>query len=196
MKLKYIAILSAFTLAALAQQPTKQITTWKGLQFGMTETEIQKAYPHPLKKEIRECRACADHKETILITDEFELYGEPLFARAVARLDLNDNGQLREVNLWVRDASGEPGDTNGVVIAFTITEDLKDKYGEPVSKKGDGCSQHEAALAETITGKAYCSSRWRSEGQNIDLWWGVKNERLEDGHIIISYTPFDRASKF
>jgi hypothetical protein len=185
--MKTIIIILGLTMAALAQQPAG--TTWKGLRFGMTESEVRQAYPKPLQRV-----NSGPNNQFVTLTDEYELYGEPLHAHAQAKLGMGDGGNLEVVNIIV--SSENSGSANSLAITDTITDDLKSKYGEPVSQEGGGCSSREAVVELVRIGYTRCTMRWRSEGQNIDLVWGFayKDTRLAD--LIVSYKPFGLDSRF
>ena len=158
-------------------------TTWKGLRFGMSEAEVRKTYTGALSKEVTE------NQETVLVDDSVELLGAALSVRARVRLSLGKVGKLEEISIIAKDPfSNEKDDVSAggasKAAIEEITSRLIDKYGKPLTEEGQCGLTTEQILSHK---PVLCNDMWKSEGQNIKMFWSVFDGRLRD--LILSYQP-------
>lgn len=158
-------------------------TTWRGLRFGMSEADVRKAYGGTLRKEVSEAQ------ETVLVDDNRELLGAALSVRAKVDLSLGKAGKLEVINITAenpfseqRDATSASGSSLAAITELTTR--LEDKYGKPITEEGQ-CK----LTAEMLIGRKplLCKAMWKSEGQNIKMFWSVFDGRLKD--FVLSYKP-------
>jgi hypothetical protein len=149
----------------------------------MSEAEVRKTYGATLQKEV------TDQRETVLVDGAVELLGAALSVRARAELSLGKAGKLEVINLIVKDPFANEKDQTSAsgssLAAITeIMERLTDKYGQPVNEKGE-CK----LTAEMLIGNKpiLCNKTWKSEGQNVKVFWSIFDDRLRD--LIIAYIP-------
>jgi hypothetical protein len=158
-------------------------STWKGLRFGMSEAEARKTYGGTLRKEVTE------GQETVLVDDSVELLGAALSVRAEVRLSLGKAGKLEVINIIAKNPFANEKDQSSAsgssLAAVTeLTSRLTDKYGKPVTEDGDCRLTAEMLLSRK---PALCNDMWKSEGQNIKMFWSVFDGRLRD--FLLSYKP-------
>jgi hypothetical protein len=61
---------------------------------------------------------------------------------------------------------------------------LTDKYGKPVNEKGECKLTAEMLMDNKPT---LCNKTWKSDGQNVKVFWSIFDDRLRD--LIIAYIP-------
>lgn len=159
-------------------------TTWKGLRFGMSEAEVRKAYGGELHKEVSE-------SQNVILVDNLELLRAPLKMRAKVELSLGKGDKLEVINIIAKDAfADEKSETNakGATLAAVneLTTRLTDKYGNPTTEEGK-CKPTAEMLLDNQN-LLSCSKMWRSEGQNVKMFWSIRNGRLSA--FILAYKPF------
>jgi hypothetical protein len=159
-------------------------TTWQGLRFGMSGAEVRKVYGGVLRVEVSKAQ------ETVLVDDSRELLGAALSVRAKVDLFLGKADKLEAINIIVKnpfadekDATGASGST--LAALAELTDRLTDKYGQPTTEKGQ-CNLTAEMLATHKT--LSCDKMWRSDGQNVKMFWSVFDGRLRD--FGLSYKPF------
>lgn len=157
-------------------------TTWKGLRFGMSEAEIRTTYGANLRKEI-------SAKGAVLVDEDLELLGAPLRVRAHVELSLGKVDKLRVIDIVVKSPfANEKNETSasGASLAAVgeLMTRLTDKYGNPITEEG-----HCELTAEMLLSRMsfLCEKMWKSDGQNIKLFWSVFDGRLRD--FVVSYKP-------
>jgi hypothetical protein len=174
MKMKRVFLILLIVLAAEGVSFAQ--STWKGLRFGMSETEVRKTYTGALRKEVTQLQ------ETVLVDDSVELLGTALSVRASVRLSLGKAGKLEVINIIAKNPFATEKDeasASGSSLAAIkeLTSRLIDKYGK--------C---DLTVDMLLTGKpVLCNDMWKSEGQNIKMYWSVFDGRLRD--FILSYEP-------
>jgi hypothetical protein len=181
MKMKRVFLILLIVLAAEGVSFAQ--STWKGLRFGMSETEVRKTYTGALRKEVTQLQ------ETVLVDDSVELLGTALSVRASVRLSLGKAGKLEVINIIAKNPFATEKDeasASGSSLAAIkeLTSRLIDKYGKPLTEEG----QCDLTVDMLLTGKpVLCNDMWKSEGQNIKMYWSVFGGRLRD--FILSYEP-------
>ncbi len=159
-------------------------STWKGLRFGMSETEVRNTYGKALQKQVNEAQ------ETDLVDDNFELLPAPLNVPARVGLSLGKSGKLEVINIIAKENpfANEKDDASasGSTLALIdeMTSRLVDRYGKPLTEEGECKLTVEMLLNHT---PVVCHAVWRSEGQKIEVAWSVFDGRLKN--FIPSYQP-------
>jgi hypothetical protein len=158
-------------------------STWKGLRFGMSEAVVRKTYTGALRKEVTE------NQVTVLVDDSVELLGAALSVRASVRLSLGRAGKLEEINIIAKEPfSNEKDDVSAggasKAAIEEITSRLIDKYGKPLTEEAQCSLTTEQILSHK---PVLCNEMWKSEGQNIKMYWSVFDGRLKA--LIVSYEP-------
>jgi hypothetical protein len=172
--LKVLIIVAICTVAGHAQE------TWRGLSFGMSEAQVRGVYSGTLTK--------ADGVGNIafrLVNSNDKLFSYPL----EVTLDFDVKGKLFYVDLSLPDDlySSDPEATpkSFATVQF-IDDNLVQKYGTPST--ADGCL---ASIPEVNSKPAEsvftCNKVWRAQGQNVTLFWSLKNRRI---HLLrLTYAP-------
>jgi hypothetical protein len=158
-------------------------STWKGLRFGMSEAEVRKTYGGTLRKEVTE------RQETVLVDDSVELLGAALSVRAKVDLSLSKAGKLEVINIIAeKPFANEKDETSASGSSLAAIEELTrrlvDKYGKPLTEEGQCRLTAEMLLSRK---PVLCNDMWKSEGQNIKMFWSVFDGRLRD--FVLSYKP-------
>lgn len=169
-------------LVVFAAHGTAQIT-WKGLRFGMSEAEVRKTYGKELQREV------TDQRETVLVDDALELLGAPLNIRARAEMSLGKGGKLEVINLITKDPfSNEKDRTSASGSSLAAIREfmtrLTDKYGQPIVEEGQCKLTAEMLMSDK---PVLCNRTWKSEGQNVKMFWSIFDGRLRD--FIVAYKP-------
>lgn len=158
-------------------------STWKGLRFGMSEVDVRKTYGGTLHKEVTKAQ------ETVLVEDSVELLGAALSVRAQVRLSLGKGDKLEVINIVAenpfandKDETNASGSSLGAIDE--LTRRLVDKYGKPLTEEGQCKLTAEMLLSRK---PVLCNDMWKSEGQNIKMFWSVFNGRLRN--FVLSYQP-------
>src|ERR1035438_5325956 len=172
-----LLIVLAVEGASLAQ------STWKGLRFGMSEAEVRKTYGGTLRKEVTE------RQETVLVDDSVELLGAALSVRAMVDLSLGKAGKLEVINIIAeKPFANEKDETSASGSSLAAIEELTrrliDKYGKPLTEEGQCRLTAEMLLSRK---PVLCNDMWKSEGQNIKMFWSVFDGRLRA--FVLSYKP-------
>jgi hypothetical protein len=158
-------------------------STWKGLRFGMSEVEIRKTYGAALRREVN------GKQEAVLVDDSVELLGATLSVRARVELFLGKAGKLEVINIIAKSPfADEKNETNAggssLAAIEELTRRLVSKYGKPLTEEGQCGLTAEMLLSRK---PALCNDMWKSEGENITMFWSVFDRRLKD--FVLSYKP-------
>jgi hypothetical protein len=151
------------------QMASAQATTWKGLRFDMSETEVRKQYPASFEKKP------IQNGESELVDRNQKLAGQP----ASAELFFDKSGKLDQISLSMEpiaeeiDSSKAAG--SSLALIDMLNRQLVEKYGQAVSKSGKCDPTAEDFLSKPIF---TCQSMWKSAGETINLIWVVKKMRI------------------
>jgi hypothetical protein len=109
--------------------------------------------------------------------------------RAKVDLSLGKAGKLEVINIIAENpfanektATGAGGSSLAAVTE--LTNRLTDKYGKPTTEEGPCKLTAEMLISNK---PLLCKTVWRSEGQNIKMFWSVFDGRLRD--FVLSYKP-------
>jgi hypothetical protein len=168
-------------LILMAAQVASAQTTWKGLRFGMSEADVRKEYSASLEKETTE------DGEFQLSDANQELFG----SRAMALFFFDRNGKLSQIELFMKDPFADKAGTgatgSSLALISEMPKKLIEKYGVSVSQKGE-CDLAAEDIFENPPTKIFtCDKLWRSDGQTIDMYWSVGNQRV--AFFAITYKP-------
>ena len=149
----------------------------------MSEAEVRKTYGGTLRKEVTE------RQETVLVDDSVELLGAALSVRAKVDLSLSKAGKLEVINIIAeKPFANEKDETSASGSSLAAIEELTrrlvDKYGKPLTEEGQCRLTAEMLLSRK---PVLCNDMWKSEGQNIKMFWSVFDGRLRD--FVLSYKP-------
>jgi hypothetical protein len=149
----------------------------------MSEAEVRKTYTGALRKEVTAIQ------ETVLINDNYELLGAGLSVPAKVELSLGKAGKLEVINIIAKNPFATEKDetsASGLSLAAIqeLTKRLIDKYGKPLTEEGQCNLTAEMLLTHK---PVLCNDMWKSEGQNIKMYWSMFDGRMRD--FIISYQP-------
>ena len=149
----------------------------------MSEGEVREVYGETLRKEVNKAQ------ETVLVDDNHELLGAALSVRAKVDLSLGKAGKLEVINIVAENpfsnektATGASGSSLAAVTE--LTDRLTDKYGKPTTEEGPCKLTVEMLISNR---PLLCKAMWRSEGQNVKMFWSVFDGRLKD--FVLSYKP-------
>jgi hypothetical protein len=163
--------------------------TWKGLHFGMTETEARASYqgtlqiePDP-KFEVADHFALSGHDQTLVEMP------------ALAVLSFNSSKKLDSISLFVQShfAAQTGNDAIGSSLAAIdrLNKGLVEKYGKPVADQGRcDLSARMIVYERNPSGIWTCDRMWRSDGQNINLLWVYEGGRLS--WVRVRYKPLPK----
>jgi len=149
----------------------------------MSEAEVRKTYGGTLREEVSKAQ------ETVLVDDNRELLGAALSVRAKVDLSLGKAGKLQVINIIAQnpfaDEKNETSASGSSLAAIVeLTNRLTDKYGKPITEEGQCKLTAEMLMSHK---PVLCNTMWKSEGQNIKMFWSVFDGRLRD--FILSYKP-------
>jgi len=149
----------------------------------MSEAEVRKAYAGMLHKEV------GGTQETVLVDDSLELLGAALSVRARAELSLGKVGKLEVINIIAKnpfadERNSDSASGSSLAAIAELTDRLTDKYGKPITEEGQCKPTAEMLISHQ---PLLCNKMWKSEGQNIKMFWSVFHARLRD--FVLSYKP-------
>jgi hypothetical protein len=155
-------------------------TTWKGLRFGMTATDVRKSYPAPLVQKR------AENGDLSLLDQNQKLAG----IRSTAEFYFGKSGKLEQIGLSMKDPFASKSDTDAagssLAVIETVNDQLVEKYGAAVSQKGH-CGLTADDFVSARIPIFTCERLWKSSGQTIKMFWVVKDDRISS--LALVYEP-------
>lgn len=176
----YIVVLAWIFLEAASAQ-----TTWKGLRFGTSEPDVRKEYQGTLQKKL------TDDGQLALWDEDQKLLDQ----RATAGLHFDKSGKLAFIEVFLKNpfvsAPGTSAIGKSLAIITVLGENLAEKYGKPITEEGEcrvTAGEVVSSAPETIF---TCKKMWKSEGQTINLFWSIDNQRLSYYGLLYKPLPSD-----
>jgi hypothetical protein len=153
-------------------------TTWKGLRFGMSETEFKQAYSGNLREVPAGEKVFELNDDDVQLIPDVSFQAKFWFISGLYRIYL----EMKEDPF-----AGNPNATAKSVASMNfLNEQLQLKYGSPIVERGE-CRITSTMLVINPNFAGMCNKSWRAEGQVIELYWSMLNGRLKSCHL--EYSP-------
>lgn len=175
-----VLVFALMTVPALVAQ-----STWHGLKFGMSETEIRQAYQGTLQAQVGPSggRMLVDTNQKLSVW------------KATAYLHLDDDGKLASVEVIMKDPFALQSTTSALGLSFAVipvlNDELVQKYGRPVTATGDCNATIDDVLRDQPDAVFNCEKLWRANAQTINMSWSISSQRLSFWSIEYKPLPTD-----